>query len=343
MTRPLVLLAPSYGNPRTIKRFQDTIENEVEFASERLGQLLEPSQLDGLLRLHPAGTAHFWGAIAKHDRDMDRMSMGDVVVFVGGKKVRAAGEMGFRFRNPAFADELWDQYAGDTSFVNVYSVTNLQWIDRPIEELWEVEGFNKDDFVYGQRLLRDGRAGRVLRAFGVRFSFAEVELEARLNETSRVLGGATVIPVENTGTSPVVQRITARVIAAQRVEARLVQRYRAFHPAHGFTSFRTPAGHRADLYLEDDGQVEIVEAKSVGDHDKVREAAAQLLDYAAQSPKPVTRLTALFPERPAEGSVRYLHRLGIDCVHYRPDGSFLREDADDVRRQHMLPVWHGPA
>ncbi|MFI9812405.1 hypothetical protein [Saccharothrix variisporea] len=343
MTRPLVLLAPSYGNPRTIKRFQETIENEVEFASARLGHLLEPAHLDGLRALHPSGFARFWGATAKHDADMDRLTIGDIVVLVGGKKVRAAGEIGFRFRNPAFADELWDQYEDGQSFVNVYTVTNLQWIDRPIEDLWAVDGFRPKDFVYGQRLLQDERAGRVLRAFGVRYSLAEATLEARLNEASRVLGGSKVIPVENTGTSPVVQRITARVIAAERVEAQLVQRYRAFHSASGFTSFRTPAGHRADLYLEEDGWVEIVEAKSLADHDKVREAAAQLLDYAAQSPKPVTRLTALFPERPADGSVRYLHRLGIDCVHHRPDGLFVREDADDVRRQHMLPVWHGPA
>jgi len=56
----------------------------------------------------------------------------------------------------------------------------------------------------------------------------------------------------------------------------------------------------------------------------VRQALAQLLDYRRFSPKPVARLSALFPERPPDPSIELLHDYGIDCVHLEGDGIFSR-------------------
>ena len=105
-------------------------------------------------------------------------------------------------------------------------------------------------------------------------------------------------------------------------------------------SFVTPSGKRADLYYRDDADVVVIEAKSLATHGKVREAVAQLLDYAVDSPEPVTRLVALFPERPGTDGVGLLHRLGIDCVYRTTDDLFATEHAPDERRRHMRLVWH---
>ncbi|PPK68586.1 hypothetical protein V5P93_004306 [Actinokineospora auranticolor] len=80
---------------------------------------------------------------------------------------------------------------------------------------------------------------------------------------------------------------------------------------------------------------------SAATHDKVRQAVAQLLDHAVYSPRPVTRLTALFPERPTPVDLGYLHRLGIDCLFLSDSGTFDRLPAPPARRAHMLQVWRG--
>ncbi|MCE6999829.1 hypothetical protein LZG04_34200 [Saccharothrix sp. S26] len=82
------------------------------------------------------------------------------------------------------------------------------------------------------------------------------------------------------------------------MEAQLVAQFRRSQPHIAMTSFVTASGKRADLYYTTDSDVVVVEAKSLTTHGKVREAVAQLLDYAASTPEPATRLMALFPERP---------------------------------------------
>jgi hypothetical protein len=99
------------------------------------------------------------------------------------------------------------------------------------------------------------------------------------------------------------------VTTARRAESALVAEYQYQCRPELFQSFENE-GIRADLYYENGGEVEVIEAKSLATKQKVREAVGQLLDYAPHSPRPVTRLTALFPERPTESSVRFLHRVG---------------------------------
>ncbi|MFC7614058.1 hypothetical protein ACFQV2_11385 [Actinokineospora soli] len=67
---------------------------------------------------------------------------------------------------------------------------------------------------------------------------------------------------------------------------------------------------------------------------------AQLLDYSAHAPLPVTRLSGLFPESPKPEGLEFLARLGIDCIFPNGDG-FTRIEAPCARRAHQLPVWRG--
>lgn len=340
-TRPYVLLAPCYGNPKTRRRYHKTIEASVDFEATEHVELLRPAELAALRALHPSGTAHFWVAIATHDPMMERLRTGDIVVFTGDNKVKAAGEIGCLFRNEALADVMWDQFDSGRSFVNVYSVRNIQVIERSRREVWRRLGFDEGDNVAGQRLVTDERVPRILSELQIMTSTTEARHGAELAAVGQALAtGSRVIPVEGFHTDVVSQHITERNAQYERVEGQLVSHYQHFHVDVVFTSFRTHNGKRADLYRVEDDEVEIVEAKSLPNHDKVREAAAQLLDYAAQSPQPVTRLSALFPLRPAQYGINYLHRLGIDCVYRTDDGAFVRESAPEDRRRYMRTVWH---
>lgn len=290
--------------------------------------------------LHPSGTAHFWGAIATHNSMMDRLRTGDIVVFTGDNKIKAAGEIGHLFRNQPLADLMWDQFDGGRSFVNVYSVRNIQVIERSRQEVWRRIGFDERDNVAGQRLVTDDRVPTILSELKIVTTAAEARISAQLANISQALTrGSRVIPVEIHHTDLISQHVAERNAQYERVEGQLVSHYQRFQPDVVFTSFRTHNGHRADMYRVEGDEVEIVEAKSLASHEKVREAAAQLLDYSAQSPQPVTRLSGLFPLRPAQHSVDYLHRLGIDCVYRTDDGAFARDAAPDDRRDYMHSVW----
>ncbi|WP_086667887.1 hypothetical protein [Lentzea kentuckyensis] len=343
-TQPYVLLAPCYGNPKTRRRYHQTIEAAVDFESGEHHDLLQPADLAALRALHPSGTAHFWGAIATHNQMMERLRTGDIVVFTGDNKVKAAGEIGHLFRNQALADVMWDQFDGGRSFVNVYSVYNVRTIERPRREVWRRLGFDEGDNVAGQRLVTDERVPRMLTELRIVPSATESRIGAELTAISQALAaGSRVVPVESYHTDVVSQHVAERNAHYERVESQLVSHYQRFHVDLTFTSFYTHHGKRPDLYRAEEEEVEIVEAKSLANHEKVREAAAQLLDYSAHSPRPVTRLSALFPLRPAQYGVDYLHRLGIDCVYRTDDGAFVRDTAPDDRRRYMHAVWNNEA
>lgn len=217
---------------------------------------------------------------------------------------------------------------------------NLRLTEYPITDLWSIEGFKTDDYVYGQRLVSGDKAARVIDAFSISASATEAELDVELDAAARSMGvPSRVVPVERVHADVVWQELAARKVAHARVEAQLIRLYRSFRQDVEFSSFVTKSGKRADLYYADGSVVEVIEAKSLATHEKVREAAAQLLDYAAHSPEPATRLTGLFPQRPNQEGVDFMHRLGIDCAYRTDDGLFRTESADEERRRYMYPVW----
>jgi hypothetical protein len=177
----------------------------------------------------------------------------------------------------------------------------------------------------------------VLRVFDVRTSLLEAEQETSIAERllQRALSRMTDVERRHTDSFEVARQ--GGVTTARRAESALVAEYQYQCSPEQLHSFEND-GIRVDLYRENVDEVEVIEAKSLATTQKVREAVGQLLDYAPHSPRPVTRLTGLFPERPTESSVRFLHRIGIDCV-YLGDNVFIREGAPTARREHMLRVW----
>lgn len=114
-----VVIQPSYGNAAARRHWADTLDRELDFDRAPTRPLLTDAQHRALLDMHPTGRARFWGATKAHDTRMPTLTAGDVVLFTGGKLVRAVGEVGVSFRNAKIADELWDltprRAAGSTS------------------------------------------------------------------------------------------------------------------------------------------------------------------------------------------------------------------------------------
>jgi riboflavin biosynthesis pyrimidine reductase len=94
------------------------------------------------------------------------------------------------------------------------------------------------------------------------------------------------------------------------VESLLITACRASLPDDQGQTLRVPTGV-ADFYAEEPGGSVIIEAKSSAQHPFVRQALSQLLDYKRFSPRPVTRLAALFPRRPDRHGIELLHEPGL--------------------------------
>ncbi|MBW6432726.1 hypothetical protein KZ829_03095 [Actinoplanes hulinensis] len=335
---PLVLIAPSYGNPATRRRFHDTLAQPIDFTVPRLFGLLSTTDTEALLARHPDGSARFWGALEHHNSVIDRLRDGDVVVFTGDNRVQAVGIMGYRFRNPQLADTLWPPKTGDTGWLNVYTLTAFQRIgDVRYPELRAWVASAEKDIFQSARLLDSAKSAAVIAGLGVTTE-ADLAAEDRLAEIDLLaaLGADEVVDAEQVHVDSTSYERTAGTVLVRRAEARLVARYRESLGSTGNHRLKSAVGF-TDLYLNDDS--DIIEAKRSAEHRYIREALGQLLDYAVNTTVAVHRLTALFPSRPASPDIRLLHTYGIDCLYWNGGNDFVRLEASDAARMLMRPLW----
>ena len=157
-----VFIQPSYGTREARRYWAESLEKEVSFRAADYAGLLVPDDLVRLDALHPEGRARFWGATAKHDKRMDTVATGDVVLLTGQKHVLAIGEVGHSFRSHGFARRLWNPDPGKCVWSNVYSLRRFWLTHIPYEEIWALPGFNAGDNFMGLRFLNREKSDLVL-------------------------------------------------------------------------------------------------------------------------------------------------------------------------------------
>lgn len=153
-----VFIQPSYGTPEARRYGATTLDRAVPLRDLELSSEV----LESLEALHPAGRARFWGATAKHDRRMATVRTGDVVLLTGQKHVRAIGEVGHSFRDPALARRLWSPDPGKCLWPNIYSLRRYWRVLVPYEAVWALPGFTTGDNFMGLRFLDPDRSAAVL-------------------------------------------------------------------------------------------------------------------------------------------------------------------------------------
>lgn len=160
---PLVLIAPSYGNPATRQRFADTLADPVNFLGDELRAALSEAEVRELLSRHPDGAARFWGALPSHDGIVDRLRPGDLIVFTGQNRVQAIGTLACKLRNQALADLLWPPDPGAPGWVNVYTVVDFRRVSGPgYPELRKWVGSSERDVFQSARALTPEKSAAVL-------------------------------------------------------------------------------------------------------------------------------------------------------------------------------------
>ncbi|MFE2636036.1 hypothetical protein ACFXKF_14795 [Streptomyces scopuliridis] len=337
-----VLISPSYGSSGTRRHWSDTVDQEIPFTERRYDEVLAPQQREQLTALHPEERARFWGATASHDKKMADVATGDIVLFTGQNQVRAVGEVGAVFRNRSLADLLWPPKHGEKSWHTVYSLLDVVPADIPYSQLNATIGYKPAHNFPGQMVLRDDKARSVLEEFmitpGTEWSRAADGPPESRDASPRQ--AVRVAATEEMRTRTASYERTRRLVVVERLESELVSEFKLHLAAQGRipTRFYCPSGI-SDIYVENAGDAELIEAKSKPTHHHIRQALGQLLDYAPHSPQPIQRLAGLFPSSPTRADAGLLHRYGIDVIHRESPGIFHRLPASHGTRELMRRIW----
>jgi hypothetical protein len=162
-----VIIQPSYGNPEARRHWADTLDRPVPFREPQYDEVLTDDERTALTAVHPDGVARFWGATPQHDKKMDTLADGDIVLLTGQKHVRAIGVVGCRLRNDDFARRLWTPDPALCLWRNVYSLRAYQPVRIRYEEIWAQPGFTTGDNFMGLRFLNPEKSATVLAGLDV--------------------------------------------------------------------------------------------------------------------------------------------------------------------------------
>lgn len=345
MTR--VLIQPSFGTKAAQTNWKKTLDKEVAFTKGRFRRELTDAEFLSLLELHPGGEAHFWGTTDVHDAKMNELQVGDVVLLTGDNHILAVGEIGVSFRNPQASKAIWEpDNKTKKLFQNIYSLISFQQTRIPYDVLRRLtsdDGALTGDVYRQARLLVGERADRVIDGLLIQTVTELQDLQRDAVEDPWLPG--TVVEDEAHDAVEARQTLPRPGFVAVRNESALVVRYRRFLTETGDRRLqkrlRSVVGI-SDLYLlpaEPGHLTELIEAKSSAAHKYVREALAQLLDYAAHADREVHTLTALFPEQPSVRDADWLAMYGIRSVFEDSGGGFQEIGVRPDLLAHSKSLW----
>ena len=168
-----VIIQPSYGTKEARRHWAETLDRPVPFTHPRYAAVLSAAERDRLLAEHPDGQARFWGATERHDRRMDTLDPGDVVLLTGQKHVRAVGTVGCFLRNDELARRLWNPDPARCLWRNVYTFRAYRPVAIPYDEVWALPGFTVGDNFMGLRFLNAEKSATVLTGLDIAGLLAE--------------------------------------------------------------------------------------------------------------------------------------------------------------------------
>jgi hypothetical protein len=341
-----VLIHPSRGANDGRENLKRTLDVKIPFAEEPYSSALTTRQRAELEARHPDGLAHFWGTYEHNAAKINRVREGDVVLFTGQNEVWAIGVVGYRFENASLAAAMWMNHPDKGTYRHIYAVTQLERLSVPYAVVNRALGLKETNHFQSMAVYDDGRGQAVIDVLHLEVPAPHgQDYAAKDQALAHVLEGdkrstSPFLAIEQVHTTSTSFTVTSGERMVLRGEGTLVQAYAATLPSEAAVGRqRTPAG-MPDLCVDHGSHTELIEAKSSADRPYVRQALAQLLHYGPELEPTPALAGALFPERPAQPDIAYLHRYGVDCIYRAGTVRYVRLPASKKARARLLDQWN---
>lgn len=337
-----VLIHPSRGAKDGRENLKRSLDQKVDFRSEPFASVLTARQRAELDSRYPGGNAYFWGTYQHNTTKIARVHEGDVVLFTGQNEIWAIGVVGLRFENPSFASSLWLSHPDKGTYRHVYAVTQLERVSVPYAVVNRALGLKESNHFQAMAVYEGDRAQAVIDVLHLDTPGADYAAQDRALETTLAgdrKAANPLLAIEHVHTTSTRYQVPASERVVLRGEGTLVRAFAATLPESAAVGRRlTPAG-MPDLCVDYGTHEELIEAKSSADRAYVRQALAQILHYGPALDRTPDVAAALFPTRPAEDDVAFLHRYGIDCLFRSSAGRYVRLRASDAARSRLVESW----
>lgn len=136
-----IFLVVAGGNPSAEKHFEDTIQRKRTL--EEVRRFLPSQEIDNLERIYHGSDFIVWGAVPgpMNEARWEKMMPGDVVLVYNSGRIRFAGEIAAKVRNPELARYFWRQDDAGSTWELMYFIVNEERTDVPIEKLNPLFGY----------------------------------------------------------------------------------------------------------------------------------------------------------------------------------------------------------
>ncbi len=130
-----VFIVVAGGNTSAQRHFEDTIQRKRTLNEVR--RFLPTQEIENLEKVYHGSDFIVWGAVPgpMNENRWEKMTPGDVVLIYNNGRIRFAGEIAAKVRNPELARYFWREDDTGVTWVLMYFIVNEERTDVPIEKL----------------------------------------------------------------------------------------------------------------------------------------------------------------------------------------------------------------
>jgi len=161
-----VFIVVAGGNAAAQRHFEDTIQRKRSL--EEVRRFLPTQEIENLENIYHGSDFIVWGAVPgpMNESRWEKMTPGDVVLIYNNGRIRFAGEIAAKVRNPELARYFWRENEGGSTWELMYFIVNEEKTDVPIEKLNPLFGYDVGYRPQGFSRVNDDAVRRFAENYG---------------------------------------------------------------------------------------------------------------------------------------------------------------------------------
>jgi hypothetical protein len=161
-----VFLVVAGGNPAAEQHFENTIKRKRTLDEVR--RFLPTREIENLEKIYHSSDFIVWGAVPgpMNESRWEKMTPGDVVLIYNNGRIRFAGEIAAKVRNPELSRHFWGENETGNTWELMYFIVNEERADVPIEKLNPLFGYQTHYHPQGFSMINEAAVSGFARDYG---------------------------------------------------------------------------------------------------------------------------------------------------------------------------------